>query len=414
MEAFRALSVIVCYLVAHSLAMDADNDSAILDYDRLRNDLLRRPVIAHQIPADVDTTTSDPLVLNITFYLAEVVGVDQIEQLMTVTGMFYFTWMHRGLTWDPSSYGGLDDVVMATAELWVPQLAVWIGDKDSTTLSYPDQVNLNSSGFVTCYTLSQVTFRCLIDVRKFPFDTQTCSFGPFILNQRLNAAPARLKLERQTNVMWGMSVKNPYTIMGEWLLQNFTIGSFREDTGREYPHFVLTVKRQWLYYVIVVIFPMVVTSIMIPLVFLIPKNSGEKISYLVTMYTSTAVFLSYISQVMPKNLANNTPYLAILLTEVISLGLCATLAALWVVLEDKISCFVKMKSFTDDKMAVIGNEKRQETREPEAQVEPCDVKVIRSETRLTGCQLDLFFFCLFSTGQAVFLVTLFCGTNWLD
>ncbi|KAH9512514.1 hypothetical protein Btru_038667 [Bulinus truncatus] len=427
--------VFIGCFVSRVFTMGVDNDSAIQDYGRLRNDLLTRPVIVHKIPAEVTFTTSDPWVLNLKMYLMQVVQVDQIEQLMTVAGQFSVWWTHTGLTWDPSSYGSLETVVMATDEMWVPQLAVWIGDRDSTTLSYPETLTLNASGLVSCESLSHVTFRCPIDVRKFPFDTQTCGFAPYVINQRLSTVPVVLYLEGESIFTSGLGNDDPYNIKGEWVLLNFSVGTFNNSIDNVYPNYILTVRRQRLYYVIVVIFPMVVTSVMIPLVFLIPENSGEKISYLVTIFTSSAIFLSYISQVMPKNLSTATPYLAILLTEVISLGLFATLATLWLIIKynsEEKQKLIKQKIFKNNKPTSNEKEKkarvveiateekiqRQDTREQEVQIEFDDTrngdKVAISETRITGCQLDLYFFCLFFTGQTVFLIFLFFGTDWLD
>ncbi|KAH9512518.1 hypothetical protein Btru_038680 [Bulinus truncatus] len=423
MDLFRSLLTLV-YVESIVSTTDVDNDSVILLYDRLRNDLLRRPAMVHRMPAVTCKSTS-PFVLNFKMTLVQVVQVDQIEQLMTIVGLFDIEWMHGGLTWDPTIYSGLDSVNMYTEEMWTPQLAIWIGDRDSTTFAYPDTLTLNASGFVSCTTQSYITFRCTINVRKFPFDTQTCNFAPYFIDRRTYDQARSLSLTGYSDLQSGLSNDSPYNIKGEWTLQNFTVETFREYIKQGTPIYVLTVRRQRQYYVIVVIFPMVVTSIMIPLVFLIPENSGEKMSYLMTIYTSSAIFLSYIRHVMPKNLSTTTPYLAILLTEVISLGLFATLAALCVInkyntddqqriFENNMSTTDKKNMSIDVKMATREKIQRQEKQEFQTGDMRSAEKVVMNKTRLTGSQLDWFFFCIFFTGQTVFLVSLFFGTEWLD
>jgi hypothetical protein len=54
---------------------------------------------------------------------------------------------------------------------------------------------------------------------------------------------------------------------------------------------MLTLKRRTIFFTLCLVMPMVVTSYMTSLVFLLPRASGEKISYLVTLSVSTSVFV---------------------------------------------------------------------------------------------------------------------------
>ncbi|KAI8782093.1 acetylcholine receptor subunit alpha 1 [Biomphalaria glabrata] len=306
----------------------SENSSMFQDYERLKTNILQRPVMVYKVPARIGSSNSDPFEIFVNMFLKEVVDIDQIEQVMTIVCALHMRWRHKGLTWDPDFYGGLNSLFIDVSDMWIPQVTLWIGNKESVSFPFPDTLTINSSGHVHSGVLTYVSFRCSIDVGSFPFDEQMCHFGFIHQDTKLNLGSTVFHLKNSTNLEGG-DKNDPYGIHGEWSLVNFTVGCKTFEVLDDFCYFELAVRRQRLYYVIVVIFPLVLTSVMIPLVFLISQKSGEKISYMVTIFTSTAIFLSYISDVMPKGLSS-TPYLTILLTEVFIEGFCATLAVLWV------------------------------------------------------------------------------------
>uniref|UniRef100_A0A2C9LN30 Neurotransmitter-gated ion-channel ligand-binding domain-containing protein n=1 Tax=Biomphalaria glabrata TaxID=6526 RepID=A0A2C9LN30_BIOGL len=281
------------------------------------------------MPADLFVSNTEPVDISVTLYLAEVVQVDQVEQLVTIACLLYIGWTHKGLAWDVDDYS-TQAVLLDTEHMWLPQIGVWVGYKESMVIDFPVSLLVNASGFVSCKVVGYVTFRCKIDVQKYPFDTQSCNFGIYYFEDGVQKVPFKMHLNGLSDLQENVVKNDPYSVKGEWTLVNFTVAYISLESGDQIPYFVLTMRRQRLYYVIVVIFPLVLTSVMIPLVFLIPEKSGEQMSYMATIFTSTAIFLSYISNVMPKSLSS-TPFLAILLTEVLIEGFCATLAILWVV-----------------------------------------------------------------------------------
>nr|KAG5702874.1 hypothetical protein BaRGS_019093 [Batillaria attramentaria] len=61
-------------------------------------------------------------------------------------------------------------------------------------------------------------------------------------------------------------------------------------------------KRKTTFYTVCLVLPMALTSYMNTMVFLLPLQSGEKISFLVTIYVSASVFVSYFTSMMPRGL----------------------------------------------------------------------------------------------------------------
>jgi hypothetical protein len=68
----------------------------------------------------------------------------------------------------------------------------------------------------------------------------------------------------------------------------------------EFVNYDFTLKRKTAFYVYSFIVPVVLTSYMNTLVFLMPADSGERVSYLVSIFVSNAVFVSFCTSQMPQ------------------------------------------------------------------------------------------------------------------
>jgi hypothetical protein len=90
---------------------------------------------------------------------------------------------------------------------------------------------------------------------------------------------------------------------GEWIIlsmngreKNLNFDSYSVD----YVIFDFTIKRKTSYYVVTFLAPVVLTSYMNTLVFLMPADSGERVSYLVSIFVSNAVFVSFCTDQIPQ------------------------------------------------------------------------------------------------------------------
>ncbi|CAL1547519.1 unnamed protein product, partial [Lymnaea stagnalis] len=209
---------------------------------------------------------------------------------MTVVVYLIVSWKQLGVAWNPKDYHDIDVIFVDTASLWHPQLMAIMGDKDSILMELEETLTVTSDGWVNSSRPYYLSSACEIAFDKYPFDYQTCSIGFYPLGTQFKPT---------------IQVKNPdftlkslYSRGGEWMLENVSFSIVTSDESLPisvvFPRYNFTVRRQRTYYVITIIFPMVLTSVMIPLVFLIPSETGEKISYLVAIFTSCAIFLNFI------------------------------------------------------------------------------------------------------------------------
>ena len=142
---------------------------------------------------------------------------------------------------------------------------------------------------------------CDVDPQAFPFDIQTCSL-------------------RVTGWMTDSSYVN-YTTYGivldefhnssEWDLVKSQTYSFESDT-EEYTSsnvvFEFTFKRRSGYYILTVIVPFIVVSVLGLLTFPLPPESGEKVSLGMTCLLSFFVIQASVSEHLPTS-SHSMPYI---------------------------------------------------------------------------------------------------------
>uniref|UniRef100_A0A2C9LDJ7 Neurotransmitter-gated ion-channel ligand-binding domain-containing protein n=1 Tax=Biomphalaria glabrata TaxID=6526 RepID=A0A2C9LDJ7_BIOGL len=381
------------------------HSTKVSTYVRIRTELLNRSVAVHKISPELDCTVGQPFELNFNLLIFDVTDFDQISQQMTIIAHVQTEWNQTDLSWNKTDYENMDAVLLESSAIWTPTIYVIVGSKESITFQLNDNLIVTSNGNVKSMIQTYITFRCQIDFNKYPFDTQTCSFGFYkedlhIFNSDLKANCDRIIVPFDN-----------YTIKGEWQLTDFYCHMTRDLNNATHFRYWVVARRRSVYYVITVVFPMVLTSVMIPLVFLIPTKTGEKISYLVTMFTSTAIFLSYISTVMPRSLTN-LPYLSLLLVEVLCEGLCAVLATLWVVNKYNLHPVDLKRTTKIHPSTDVGTD--QKATHP---VDSLDISNVSRDSNLEHWsklqRTDRFLFIVFASVQFLFLLCLFAATEWI-
>ncbi|KAK0051852.1 neuronal acetylcholine receptor subunit alpha-7 [Biomphalaria pfeifferi] len=391
------------------------NGSNIDAYASLRKDILSRVAVVNRVPPEiVDSARNFNMTYNLLLF--DVMDIDQVRQLMTICMSMKVEWTQQYLAWDPSIYNNITKVNIETQFLWTPYIVIVVGFGERLHLDFPEWAYVTSTGDVKFHFETYITFRCGIDFRKYPFDIQICRLGFMTF----------VDLWDPVNITYFIKKDEldlaPYITNGEWRLISYD-GKARGDANNQsFPIYSVKVQRRPEYYILMVIAPMILTSAMMSLVFLIPPGGGEKISFLVTLFTSLTIFSSFVGNVMPRNLSS-APYLILLLIGVLVQGLLANLATLFVV-----NMYHKEKKQTNGcecrstrkrgKVAplVTVSEQQHLSKDLHAELENTTMKSKLAPNKfcLTSNQWDKLFFFLFNSVEVVLLGALFGATDWLS
>ena len=284
MEVLLHLSFIVT--IAHNLHAQTINDT-----DTLLSDLMTgynkniRPVESY----------ADCLQVNVTFYQGGIQGFDELQGKLTFFGSILLNWIDIRMTWDVSLYNNSYVASVPVDWVWVPDLILGNSAQSVKTLSASkDWMTVlylyNGLAFWSPSNVFEVS--CSVDVKYYPFDTQYCYV--MLISQRYQST------EQLLYAVTNKADKRYYFENGEWELVDSKIHTTTSVSSYQV---MLILKRRPAFVIINVILPMLVLGILNMAVFIIPADCGERLSFAVTVLLAIAVFLTIISDNIPRTSA---------------------------------------------------------------------------------------------------------------
>ncbi|XP_064629771.1 neuronal acetylcholine receptor subunit alpha-7-like [Lineus longissimus] len=223
-------------------------------------------------------TANDTLKVSLGLAVISLIDVDEKNQALVVNGWVRMKWNDYRLRWDPAAYDGISLLRVSDQRVWRPDIFLYNNAKSAYT--YADQqvnVIVYSDGHIIWIPPKQIMSHCAMDMRKFPFDQHMChlAFGSWSFDGN------RLDLE---------NFGKDYTIdladfapHDEWdIIRNTGARSdkFYACCEEPYPEITynITISRKSSYYSQIFIGPAVVMTLLIPFIFLLPPESGEKVT----------------------------------------------------------------------------------------------------------------------------------------
>ena len=254
------------------------------------------------------------------FDLITLQELDEVNDRFSVIGIIYLYWEDQMMTWDPEKYGDLKEILTESGDFWTPHFVLVntyeklekVGD-DWTLIRY------NPEG-VASYTPGQIfAGNCQVDIFYYPWDTQTCSltFSPF---GYVNTEIAFTAIEDHV-------LLNYYSPNGLWDLVN-TSSTVHYSGHTVVSVISFTLKRKPQFTIVNIIIPIVIMSLLNIVVFFIPTESGERISYCLTVLLSIAVFLTLVGDNLPKT-SNPMAILSYYLVFILALSVCVTFSTIF-------------------------------------------------------------------------------------
>ncbi|XP_067652551.1 acetylcholine receptor subunit alpha-like [Haliotis asinina] len=241
---------------------------------------------------------TEPVNVDMSFVLYNIAYMDLKIQELKWNGFLSLRWYDRLLLWNASDYGGLDFITVPQTKIWLPDYVVNNAVSQKTRLGTPDTlVHIESSGLVTWEPGMVGETSCKIDIRKYPFDTQTCSFvfSPWMTTSRFLNTTSRFN-----GIDMSRFLSHGEFATGESSLHFIQIDEVFAEDASVTIRYNLVLHRRPSFYWMVMVFPMASFPLLSPVSFLVPVESGEKITLSITVVLSYLVFIGSINDAMPK------------------------------------------------------------------------------------------------------------------
>ena len=265
--------------------------------------------------------TNKPVIVNITFHLFALTELNEIKGYISTIGSLNILWRNEKISWNSDNYEGIDSIVVDSDHFWKPDLI--LGNPAEEVVDFKGhfgKVKYNSDGLATWQPASITKSYCYIQVPAFPFDMHTCFIA--ILSWETTPSEVMLNTPRSDLLL------HFYSANTEWDLTETSSTALVVGGVTPMVVFGLKLSRKSTFLVVNIVVPFVCLSILNSAVFLLPHESGERVSFSTTVLLSFTVFLNVIGDNVPKA-SNPTPLLCYyVVTELISGCVITVLAIL--------------------------------------------------------------------------------------
>jgi len=251
---------------------------------------------------------SKPMDLHFQMIPLNLNSFSEIEETISMIMSIFLYWEDPQLSWNHTLYGGKTDITIVPDHIWLPKVSLANSVDSILPIGGEPQfyATVVHNGTVLWATGDVLNAKCPTNILKFPFDSQTCVFNFIMWNVDNKVVKYICDSEMGEMAYFTPNSNWKVTMQRQYVANLSNIMSIVV--------FKISVKRQPLYYIIIVILPILMFSLMNPLVFLLPVESGERVSLGMTILLSYAVFLTLVANSVP---ASSSPICALLLVMIL-------------------------------------------------------------------------------------------------
>ena len=250
--------------------------------------------------------SDDAVTVDVGITVKQIIELDEPSQTLNINIWVMMAWNDCQLRWNVSDYDGIGNVVLPITELWSPDISLYDNLNDEG-LGGRDRylVNVANTGdlFYIYPAIIQVT--CDIDVTYFPFDQQTCRlmFGSWSYHGKELDIISSVS-SADMSVFWPSQEWDLVAVPAERHLVMY------DCCPESYPDvtFSVILRRKPLFYIVSIVLPCVVITLISVFGFILPVESGEKLSLQITVLLALSVFLLMVTEQMQAS-SQNFPYL---------------------------------------------------------------------------------------------------------
>ncbi|KAM4614133.1 5-hydroxytryptamine receptor 3A-like [Discoglossus pictus] len=219
---------------------------------------------------------------------------------------FEMSWVNQLLSWTPGDFCEISRISIPEGSVWIPDIFIFeMTEDDSLDVPY---LHLYHDGTIQQMKTLKFVISCLLDLYKFPFDTQMCqlTFGT-----RTNPASDVVVIPGYNEEnLTSLSKKN--FVLGEWNLirvnaSQINISKYGEEWSKVVFEFVI--QRAPILYVINLIIPACLLVLVDVASMFIPMEGGERMGFKITIVLGFSVLLLILNDFLPST--NNPPILGV-------------------------------------------------------------------------------------------------------
>jgi hypothetical protein len=261
---------------------------------------------------------SENIKLEMEFSLKALNKFDVVDGQMTMVTAMALKWKDELLCWDPHSSKNIYTLNFPLSKIWSPNLyllncaekfLIYKGDPKTK------EVEISSDGQARLFFMEVLTTTCTSNIAFYPNDVHHCKI---YLSTLSSASNLRMGLAEVDFV--------DFETNGEWKLGEIKSEvELLETKNIERIVITIVLERRMMFHIMNIISPVVFLGLVNVIVFKLPVDSGERMSFAMTVLLSFAVYMTLIADKMPQT-SNTTSVFCMYLMAMLTYSTLITFA----------------------------------------------------------------------------------------
>ncbi|XP_077021935.1 acetylcholine receptor subunit beta isoform X1 [Tamandua tetradactyla] len=241
--------------------------------------------------------------------LAQLISLNEKDEEMSTKVYLDLEWTDYRLSWDPAEHDNIESLRITAESVWLPDVVLMNNNDGNFDVALEINVVVSSSGSVRWQPPGIYRSSCSIQVTYFPFDWQNCtmvfssySYDSSEVSLHTGLGPDGQDLQ-EIHIHEGTFIEN-----GQWEIihkPSRLIQPPRDPMGgkegqHQYVTFYLIIRRKPLFYLVNVIAPCVLITLLAIFVFYLPPDAGEKMGLSIFALLTLTVFLLLLADKVPE------------------------------------------------------------------------------------------------------------------
>ncbi|CAG7728326.1 unnamed protein product, partial [Allacma fusca] len=271
------------------------------DYTRLRQDLKT----GYDPNARPSQHHSNATILEFSI-ISRGLQFNEAESLFTLNAWPVLGWNDDHMKWDPARYGNITTMHFATNEVWKPDISVY-NNYDSDIDHFKNaRIIAYSTGNLLWVPPATFKVRCVANLRRWPYDTQTCQI---VLGSWAHSGE-ELDLRLPTNFTkveeWEFSENREWKLVSDTITRRVNYYACCPNSPYYDIVMTLTIQRHSSSHTAAVVVPALAIAVAILISFWIRPIATERLAIIMLVILINCTYLYNVYSMVPSN-GDNVP-----------------------------------------------------------------------------------------------------------